>query len=227
MPNILEPQLILVDKPAGVTSHDVVAFLRREFRSLDESGKRLLIGHSGTLDPFATGLMIILVGPAVKAQSEFLGSAKRYQATLQLGQATDTGDLDGQITTNQAVPPVTTEQIEKMFANWPSPFTQAVPAYAAAKIDGRKLYQYARQGQTPSRWPIRVARANDWQLNSLKDNEITFTVTVTAGCYIRSLAEAIAHRLGTVGHLTALRRLSSGSLSVDDALPIDLPPLDR
>ena len=216
----LEPQIILVDKPAGVTSHDVVAFWRRELRPLHEG--KLLVGHAGTLDPFATGLLVILVGDAVKAQSEFLGSAKRYQATLHLGQATDTGDLDGVVTNEQPVPATTTEAIETIFSEWPSPFTQAVPAYAAAKIDGRQLYKYARAGQTPSRWPIRVCRATDWELHELNNNDLTFSVTVTAGCYIRSLAEQIAARLGTVGHLTSLRRLASGYLSVEDTISVDL-----
>lgn len=181
-----------------------------------------MVGHAGTLDPFATGLMIILVGDAVKAQAEFLGSPKRYQATIQLGQATDTGDLDGQITTEQSVPAFDRARLEDIIANWPSPFTQAVPAYAAAKIDGRKLYQYARSGQTPSRWPIRIARASDWSLDNIENNQITFSVTVTAGCYIRSLGEQIAKQLGTVGHLISLRRLSSGSFSVTDTISIDV-----
>lgn len=216
----LEPQILLIDKPAGVTSHDVVGFLRRELRPLDESGKRLLVGHAGTLDPFATGLLIILVGAAAKAQAEFLGSDKRYQATIKLGTATDTGDLEGTVTAEAPIPPITKEQIERLFADWPSPFTQAVPAYAAAKIDGRKLYQYARSGQTPSRWPIRIGRAHDWSLDKIEPDTITFSVTVTAGCYIRSLGEQIAQQLGTVGHLTALRRLSSGSFSAQDALTL-------
>lgn len=211
--------MILVDKPAGVTSHDLVAFWRRELRPLD-SGGRLLVGHAGTLDPFATGLMIIIIGDAVKAQSEFLGSPKRYQATILLGAATATGDPEGPVTTTAPIPTLTKKQLAGLFATWPSPFTQAVPAYAAAKVDGRKLYEYARRGESPSRWPIRIARATDWMLDELTADQITFSVTVTAGCYIRSLAEQIATKLGTVGHLVALRRLMSGSHSVTDAIPL-------
>lgn len=220
----LEPQIILVDKPTGVTSHDVVGFWRRELRPLHDG--KLLVGHAGTLDPFATGLLIILVGDAVKAQSEFLGSAKRYQATIQFGQATDTGDLEGSVTKESPIPNLTSGQITDLFAAWPSPFTQAVPAYAAAKIDGRPLYKYARAGQSPSRWPIRVCRATDWTLDDLAPDSLTFSVTVTAGCYIRTLAEQIADRLGTVGHLVALRRLTSGSLTALDAIEIELSKSD-
>lgn len=222
----LEPQIILVDKPAGVTSHDLVAFWRRELRPLDDS-RRLLVGHAGTLDPFATGLMIILIGEAVKAQSDFLGSDKRYRATILLGTATETGDLEGRVIATAPIPQITDQQVRDLFADWPSPFTQAVPAYAAAKVDGRKLYEYARRGESPSRWPIRIARATDWTLDALTADQITFTVTVTAGCYIRSLAEQIATKLGTVGHLNALRRLRSGPFSIDDSLVLERPDLDR
>lgn len=219
-PGALEPQIILVDKPAGITSHDVVFAWRRELRELDESGSRLLVGHAGTLDPFATGLLILVIGQAAKAQAEFMGSDKRYLTTLQLGAATDTGDLTGTVAKTAPVPSITKGQIEQAFQAWPSPFTQAVPAYAAAKVDGRKLYDYARRGDTPSRWPIRICRASDWQLEKWdpKTAVLTFSVTVTAGCYVRALGETLAAKLGTVGHLTALRRLSGGSFSVEDAV---------
>lgn len=217
---MLEPQLVVVNKPAGVTSHDVVDQIRRDLRPFCD--QRPLVGHAGTLDPFATGVLVVLIGKATRAQSFFMNGDKTYRATIALGSSTDTGDLTGKVTATKRVPPLTDKLINGCLSKQLGLQVQAVPLYAAAKVDGKKLYEYARAQQEPPRRPIRVITIKETKLigyNS-KIHELTFETVCTSGTYIRALAEKIAARLGTVGHLKALCRLQSGDLSLADCLEI-------
>lgn len=215
----LEPTLICVNKPSGVTSHDVVAFWRRELRPLQES--RLLVGHCGTLDPLATGLLLIVVGRAVKAQDVFLHHDKSYRATIMLGTETDTGDADGTVTETQAVPSLTKDQIQTAATSLCGTHVQPVPLYAAAKVNGRKLYEYARAGQEPPWRPLRYSTITRFTIISYDPQTYTLVCTIdcNAGTYIRSVAQQLAAHLSTVGHLTALERTAVGEWTLADALP--------
>ncbi|MDO8471585.1 MAG: tRNA pseudouridine(55) synthase TruB [bacterium] len=219
---MLEPQLVVINKPVGLTSHDVVDIIRRELRPW--CAKRPLVGHAGTLDPFATGVLIILIGQATKTQSFFMNGLKTYRATIALGQATDTGDLTGKTTATKKVSPLTIKQITACLTKLVGLQVQAVPLYAAAKVDGKKLYEYARADQEPPRRPIRVITIKEIRLIDYESgsHELTFETICTSGTYIRALAEKIATHLGTVGHLKALCRLQSGDFSLTDTLEIDV-----
>lgn len=223
----LEPTLICVNKPSGVTSHDVVAFWRRELRPLQDS--RLLVGHCGTLDPLATGLLLIVVGKGVKAQSIFLHHDKSYSATILLGSETDTGDADGVITATQDVPQLTHQQIQNAATLLCGTHVQPVPLYAAAKVNGRKLYEYARAGQEPPWRPVRYSTITRFDITSYDPHTHTITCTIdcNAGTYIRSVAQQLAASLATIGHLTALERTAVGEWTLADALPLTPDILSR
>ena len=223
----LEPTLICVAKPSGVTSHDVVAFWRRELRPLQDS--RLLVGHCGTLDPLATGLLLIVVGKAVKAQDLFLHHDKSYRATILLGTETDTGDADGTVTAMKDVPQLTRAQIQTAAATLCGTHVQPVPLYAAAKVNGRKLYEYARAKQDPPWRPIRYSTITRFAITDYNKTTraINCEIDCNAGTYIRSVANQLAEKLGTVGHLTALTRTAIGEWTLTDALPLSPDILSR
>ena len=210
LPGEIEPALILVDKPVGVTSHDVVDEIRRDLRPLNAG--RLLVGHCGTLDPMASGLLIVLVGQAVKVQADFLRKDKEYTAVIQLGIATDTGDKEGKMTKQAAVSTITPADLERVKSRVIGTRVQPVPLYAAAKVAGRKLYEYARANQEPPWRPIRYSTVKElvWGDYNKNNQTLAFSLTCNAGTYVRSVAELIAAELGTVGHLIALRRTASG-----------------
>lgn len=212
----LPPQLWLVDKPSGITSHDVVAAVRR---CLKEDGYNVKAGHAGTLDPLASGLLLILIGSATRSQLYFLNSMKKYEYIIQLGQARDSGDSTGQLTGTAAVPPLSVKAVRKVLAKLSGRVVLPVPLYAAAKVDGRKLYEYARRGEEPRRRPLRFCTlANELVDVDNKKKQLSIITTCSAGTYIRSLAEKIAGELGTSGHIISLRRLSSGDFQVKEAV---------
>ncbi len=202
--------LLLVDKPQDFTSHDVVALCRRV------SGIKK-IGHSGTLDPLATGLLLILVGrSATKQQDKFLKLSKIYAATLTLGQETDSWDAYGTVTRQLPIPPLTQGNVEKATQKLSGTVTQPIPFFSAKKVNGRPMYTLARRGNLPERKYNQVTVT--WQDVRLLDAEtITFTVHCSCGTYVRSLGYLLAQALGTCGHLTALRRLQIGPYCVKDA----------
>jgi len=203
--------LLLIDKPQGFTSNDIVAIARRVLHTK-------CIGHSGTLDPMATGLLILLVQRrATRLQNQFLKLDKRYRATLQLGTETDTWDADGNILQTRPVPPLTLADIQAAARRLTGPVEQPIPPFSAKKINGQKMYDLARQG-TPvqDRFnTVEILGWDDWQYNG--SDQISFTLHATCGTYVRSLARMLAQALGTTGHLTALRRLSIGRFSVEQA----------
>lgn len=204
--------MLLVHKPRGMTSHDVVEVVRKKL------GVRR-IGHTGTLDPMAEGLLILLVGSATKSQHAFQGHEKVYKATLRLGVQTDTGDATGRSIREASVPTLPRGRIEETLASFQGSMAQTPPAYSAVKVQGRPAYWWARR-QRPVTLSARTVHLADLELLECAGQQITFRVRCSAGTYVRTLAEAIAESLGTVGHLESLTRLSVGAWRLEDAKPL-------
>lgn len=215
--------ILIIDKPAGITSHDVVSRVRRILNT-----KR--VGHTGTLDPFATGVMVILVGQATRLAQFLDKDVKEYEAVVRFGFETDTGDRTGVRNAASGVP---SEQISSLFesVNWDQTLAefqgeidQVPPMYSAKKIDGKKLYELARRGETVQRNPVRVRIEKlefvkppalpDWETASIR-------VACSAGTYIRTLAEDIGRTVGTGAHLTDLRRTAAGKFSISRAVTLE------
>lgn len=191
--------IVLLDKPAGASSTGALQRVRR----LLQAAKA---GHAGTLDPMATGMLPLCFGQATKASGLLLGSAKAYRARLELGVATDTGDAEGALVTEAPVPALTRAQVLAVLEGLQGPGMQVPPMYSALKREGRPLYELARRGEVVPREPrsIEIRRLD---LVDLAPGSLEFEVVCSKGTYVRVLGEEIATRLGTVGHLTALRRL--------------------
>lgn len=204
--------LLLVHKPPGMTSHDVVDVVRRRL------GTRR-IGHTGTLDPMAEGLLILLVGPATKQQQAFQGHDKVYEAAVRLGSRTDTGDAAGTVVHEAPVPALTREGVSELLRSFNGTQVQTPPAYSAVKVRGRPAYWWARR-HAPVVLSPRTIHLSEMTLVELQPDTITFRVHCSAGTYVRTVAEAIAQRLGTDGHVVRLIRLRVGAWDVADARPL-------
>ncbi|MBC2605120.1 tRNA pseudouridine(55) synthase TruB [Pelagicoccus albus] len=205
--------VLLIDKPKGMTSHDVVDQVRRKLRM-----KR--IGHAGTLDPMATGLLIILVGKATKL-SQFLTSLdKTYSGTIKLGESTNTQDADGEITTTKPVPELTQLQAQFAMSDFVGDQYQTPPMFSAVKIKGQRLYKLARKGQEVEREP-RFIRVSKFEITRFDLPEIDFTLDCSKGTYVRTLANDFGEKLGCGAHLTALRRDASNEFDTSRAIPLD------
>lgn len=204
--------LLLVHKPRGMTSHDVVDVVRRTL------GVRR-VGHAGTLDPMAEGLLVVLVGRATKSQHALQGHDKCYEARLRLGIQTDTGDATGQPVRTAPVPPLTRARVEEALAGCEGEVAQIPPAYSAVKIQGKPAYWWARR-RRPVSLPSRTVRVTRLTLQDATADTITFDVACSAGTYVRTLGELIAERLGSVGHLERLVRVSVGPWRLEQALPL-------
>ncbi len=209
--------VILVDKPIGMTSQQVVSKVKYLFKSPNHDSKKA--GHTGTLDPMATGLLPICLGEATKFSHYQLDADKSYQATILLGSQTDSGDADGQIIETAIVPKFDTTLLNKVTQQFTGAQQQIPPMYSALKKDGKKLYEYARAGIEVEREP-RDITIKALELVLIDDSHIELTVTCTKGTYVRVLGEDIAKALGTLGHLIALRRLQVGRFSVESAITI-------
>ncbi|MGP4951096.1 tRNA pseudouridine(55) synthase TruB [Psychrobacter sp. T6-1] len=209
--------VILVDKPQGMTSQQVVSKVKYVFKSPMHDSKKA--GHTGTLDPMATGLLPICLGEATKFSHYQLDADKSYQATIALGSQTDTGDADGQVIATAEVTQIDQPLLERIAQKFLGAQQQVPPMYSALKKDGKKLYEYARAGIEVER-PARDIVIKDIQLIAIDDTQLQLTATCTKGTYIRVLGEDIAQALGTLGHLTALRRLQVGKFAIDDAITI-------
>ena len=205
--------ILLVDKPAGITSFTLVRQLRRLL-------KVKKIGHAGTLDPFATGLMVMLIGRNYTRLSDrFLTCDKTYVAEAKLGVATDSFDCDGEVTGTSPVVP-TPEQVEAAIKRFQGTILQTPPMFSAKKVGGKKLYDLARKGVEVHREPVPVTLTTT--LVAYDYPTLTFEVTASKGTYIRSLAQELGEILGCGAHLTALRRTRSGGFTVTDAPLNDL-----
>ena len=209
--------VILIDKPQGITSQQVVSKVKYLFKSPIHDSKKA--GHTGTLDPMATGLLPVCLGEATKFSHYQLDADKSYQATLLLGCQTDTGDADGQTIAQTTVPNIDEESLNMIAQQFMGAQQQIPPMYSALKKDGKKLYEYARAGIEVDR-PPRDIVIKALELQIIDAKQIQISVTCTKGTYIRVLAEDIAKALGTLGHLTSLRRTQVGKFVIDHAISL-------
>lgn len=213
-----EDKIILIDKPENISSFGVVARIRAKLR--DEYGKKVKVGHTGTLDPFATGLLILLSGKMTKKSNEFLKQDKIYEATLKLGETSTTGDPEGEITPKNSEKIPTLAEINKALKALTGEIEQTVPIFSAVKIDGERAYKLARAGRdfTP---PTRKITIYKIDLLEYKYPTLKIRTSVSSGTYIRTLAEDLGKTLGTGAYLTALRRTKIGNFDLKDATKLD------
>ena len=204
---------IFLDKQIGATSTQEGSKIKRIFNTKK-------VGHVGTLDPFATGLLIIGVNKGTKAITFFDDLNKEYIATIKLGVATDSMDLDGKVVENKEVPGLSKDKIEEVLCSFLGKSKQLPPMTSAIKINGKKLCKLAHQGKEIDR-PLRDIEVFEIELLDFKNDEITFRALVSKGTYIRVLGSDIANKLGTVGHLISLRRTKVGPFDVKDASKIE------
>ena len=203
---------LLIDKESDYTSRDVCNIIAKIF-----DAKK--VGHAGTLDPFATGLLIVALNNATKTLSYIEGQYKTYEATLLLGTKTKTGDLTGEVIETKSVSEVTQEDVKNIFASLIGESEQTVPMTSAVHVNGRKLYQYAHLNQEVE-LPTRIIDIKELELLELNSPIIKFRTVVSKGTYIRTLGETIAEKLHTVGHLIALRRTEILDIDVSKAKKI-------
>ena len=243
--NLLDREILLVDKPAGMSSFGVVARIRRILT--EQKGSRGKVGHAGTLDPFATGLLICLLGKGTKKAGEYLKKDKRYTATICLGKVSTTGDIEGEIVEYDssrapvARPVVTGElpilrsrcrersleehiptisDINTVIKSFQGEIVQKVPAYSAVKIKGRRAYDLARKG-VEVEMPERKVTIYNISVLKYEWPELVIDCKVSSGTYIRALGEDIGKKLGVGGYLTALRRTEIGDMKVSDAVTLE------
>ena len=200
---------LLIDKESDYTSRDVCNIIAKIY-----DAKK--VGHAGTLDPFATGLLIVGINNATKALTYIEGQYKTYEATLLLGEKTSSGDHTNEIIETKDIPELNETNIKNVFSSLVGESEQTVPITSAVHVNGRKLYQYAHLNQEVE-LPKRIIDVKELKLISFDDKSITFETTVSKGTYIRVLGETIAEKLGTVGHLSSLRRTKILGLDVKDA----------
>ena len=205
--------ILLVDKPRDHTSHDVVARLRGKLKM-----KR--IGHAGTLDPMATGLLVILVGKATKVSQYLVSLDKEYEGTIELGKVTDTQDAEGEVMATKPVPVLTEDDVQATIKSFLGDQYQLPPRYSAIKIAGQPLYKAARKGEEVVREP-RFIRVMSWDLLRFASPQIDFRLRCTKGTYVRTLAHDLGAKIGCGAHLAALRRTATGKFTVSQALTLD------
>lgn len=209
--------LVLIDKPAGITSFGVVARVRRQLS--EQAGKRMKVGHTGTLDPFATGLLILVVGDYTKRAAEFSKLDKTYEATLVLGQVSSTGDPEGELKAISSKKPLL-DQVETAVGKFVGQISQTPPVYSAIKVGGVRAYKLARRGEEVE-MPSRQVTIHDLKILDYKYPELKIVCSVSSGTYIRTLAEDIGRELGVGAYTLNLRRLSVGGWNVGQAQKID------
>ena len=209
--------LLLVDKPAGMTSHDVVQLVRRIY------GEKS-IGHLGTLDPFATGLLVLLLGRSTRLATFIVTEPKEYEATIRFGAETDTDDVTGTVIRESGVPSL--EAIREAALSLTGRIMQTPPAYSAKSVDGVRAYDAARSGEPLELRPVEVEVCR-WQIGDLNGKDLDVSIVCGTGTYIRSLARDLGRATGSAAHLSALRRVRSGPFHVRDAFSLDCLKSDR
>lgn len=207
-----------VDKPLGMTSHDVVARIRRAAKT--HFDQRIKVGHAGTLDPLATGVLVVCMGAATRLSDYVMDTTKRYSAQVRLGISTTTYDAEGEITAERDATTITREQVVESLAQFIGDIEQIPPMYSAIKQGGKKLYELAREGKTVER-AGRAVHIADITLTDWAWPECTLDVICGAGTYIRSLAHDLGESLGCGAHLTGLTRTASGSFTLENAVMLD------
>jgi len=216
--------LFLLDKPAGLTSHDVVKRVRKAL-SIPR------VGHSGTLDPMATGLLLLCAGEAARLQSFFTLMDKSYDGFIRLGRATTTFDREGEaVGPDRDAAGIRREEIEAAAESFRGEFLQSPPPYSAKKVGGRKFYEMARKGESVPVMPKKV-RVKELRFGDLADGRLPFTISCSSGTYIRSIASELGEILGCGAHLESLRRVRIGDFHVGDAVLLsrfeEMSPADR
>ena len=209
--------VLVVDKPKGPTSHDVVRLVRRAFRTR-------AVGHAGTLDPMATGVLVIAIGQATKLVRWLTAADKRYCAVLQLGAETDTLDAEGQVVERADWRHVQLEPAQQVARQFVGTYDQVPPMFSAIRVQGQRLHELARRGETVQ-IPVREVTASRLELTGLDQGKLSFEVDSAKGFYVRSLGRDLARALGTRGHLIELRRTHSGHFGLDGA--VGVPELER
>ena len=209
--------IILIDKPAGLSSFGVVARVRRRLSM--EAGKKVKVGHTGTLDPFATGLLILLANKATKLSNQFLKLDKWYEATICLGKTSTTGDPEGEIIEQNTEKVPTLEEVKAVVNQFVGQITQTVPAFSAVKINGQRAYQLARRGEDVA-MPTRQIEIYAIEILSYNYPEVVIRTHVSSGTYIRTLGEDIGKALGVGAYLTALRRTQVGEYQIENAVKL-------
>ena len=206
--------IILIDKQKEYTSHDVVAIVKRLSKAK--------VGHTGTLDPLATGVLPLLIGNATKISKYLINHDKTYIAELKLGIKTDTADSEGKIVEERKVPEFTEEQVKSVLNSIIGRQKQVPPMYSAIKVNGRKLYEYARKGQSVEIASRMIEIYNAKLIEFDKSNNIVkFELKCSKGTYVRTVCEEIAEKLGTVGFMKELRRIQVGEFNIEKAVTID------
>ena len=205
--------VLVIDKAPDMTSHDVVAIARRQLNIKK-------IGHCGTLDPMATGLLMLVINKATKIQELLMSEDKTYEGTLTLGKTTSSQDKQGDVIDEKEVPTLSNDQITAAFDQYTGPFEQIPPMVSAIKKDGVPLYKLARKGKEVKRDP-RPVEVFKYDLTDISVPEVSFTVDCTKGFYVRTYAHDIGQTLGCGAHLSALRRTRSGRFTLDRAITAD------
>lgn len=208
--------ILIVDKPQGFTSHDVVAKIRKIIGTKK-------VGHTGTLDPMATGVLVVCVGAATKLVEYFTAKDKIYEAKIKLGIKTDTADITGNIIETSdinVIRSISEEKIREVIKTFIGKQKQVPPMYSSIKVNGMKLYEYARKGIEVKIEPRDIEIFDIFDVK-VYDDEITYTVHCSKGTYIRSLCEDIAKKLGTVGTMSYLRRIKTGEFLIENAITIE------
>ena len=211
--NFLAGQVILIDKPLEWTSFDVVKKVRNNIRIKK-------VGHAGTLDPLASGLLILCTGKKTKSIEEYMGQVKEYTGTFTIGSTTPTFDLESEPTNHKVYDHITSEDIEKVRDQFLGEITQTPPIHSAVKVDGKRVYELARKGETV-KLKSRQVTVSEFEITKIDLPQIEFRVVCTKGTYIRSLADDFGEELGTGAHLSRLRRTKIGNFKVDDAYQLN------
>ena len=205
--------LLIVDKPSGITSHDVVSFVRRKF-------KMKQVGHAGTLDPLATGVLVILLGKSTKLFNKFSLFDKAYDATVRLGVRTDTADIEGKVLMTADCENVTKEQVAEVLEKFIGEIEQTPPMFSAVKYKGQKLYNLARKGVSVDRLSRKV-RINSLRLMDFSLPQVTLSMDCSKGTYVRTLAEDVGNILGCGGCISQIRRTKVGPFTINDAVKLE------
>ncbi len=214
--------VLLVDKPTDHTSHDVIARLRGIL-------KMRRIGHAGTLDPMATGVLVVLLGKATKASQYLMSLDKEYIGTIKLGSVTNTQDAEGEVLETRPVPPLTEAEAKAFMATFVGDQYQLPPMFSAIKIDGVPLYKQARKGEEVEREP-RFVRVSSFDMTRFASPEIDFVLRCTKGTYVRTVAHDLGQKIGCGAHLSSLRRTATGKFTISQCLTLEqiqaLPTLE-
>jgi tRNA pseudouridine55 synthase len=205
--------VLLIDKPMGWTSHDVVDAIRRQF-------KIKKVGHCGTLDPNATGLLVIVLGRGTKLSEILMAQDKVYAGTIKFGETTDSYDADGELLASRPVPPLTLDQLNELATTFAGDLMQTPPMVSAKKVKGVPLYKLARKGLVVPREP-RLVHIYSFRFAGYKEPFGEFRLACTKGTYVRSIAHELGQKIGCGAHLATLRRLDSGKFNLAGAVPLD------